>query len=83
MVDAKIDEINRQVLSLRSDVAMLRAGRARLLVNLTPHPMVQLSARGIMDEDDYAQLCVEVQQLADDVAEIREALLFIVDQLKV
>lgn len=83
MADAQIDELNRQVSSLRSDVDSLLAGRRCMSITLTDQPMTQLTVNGTMDEDDYTQLCVEVQQLADDVAEIREALLFIVDKLKV
>ena len=68
---------------VRADVdSLLRAHRG-LHIELTRSPMTQLTVNGTMDADDYTQLCVEVQQLADDVAEIREALLFIVDKLKV
>lgn len=36
-----------------------------------------------MSDEDYEQLCLEVQQLANDVAEIRAALLYLVATIKV
>ena len=82
-MESKEQVFEQQIGKPRSDVDELQRGRRWLSIDLTAAPMTQLTVNGTMDADDYTQLCVEVQQLADDVAEIRAALLYLVDTLRI
>lgn len=75
--------LEQRVASVREDVDKLLRGHRWLSIKLTEHPMTQLSVTGTMSDEDYEQLCLEVQQLANDVAEIRAALLYLVATIKV
>lgn len=82
-MESKEQVFEQQIGKLRSDVDALQRGRRWLSIDLTDSPMTQLTVDGTMSDEDYELLCLEVQQLADDVAEIRAALLYLVDTLRI